>query len=126
KTGRVGELPTELEAGTKLHPAPDEAEFIATFCQNHRRIASRRIVALSALRLEIFRQQKGSFPKTWKHTVPGGSELSLDWTGSPCLKLVDRQKEIKGAYPEWLGPLNSPATIDYTCPLNPAPEISKR
>ncbi|MEK7951880.1 site-2 protease family protein [Luteolibacter soli] len=126
KSGKVGELPPEFEGGVKVHPAPGEAEYIAAFCDHHRQIALRRMTTLSALAMETYRLKNGAFPKQWKYAIPGGAELSLDNTSSPCLKLIDHLKEVRKPYPAWLGPLKDPATVDYTCPLNPAQEISKR
>jgi len=125
KTGKVGELPPKLDNGVKVHPAPGEAEFIMAFCENHRRVAWRRIVTLSALRLEAFRLQKGGFPKTWKHSVPGGATLTLENNGSPCLKLEDKSQAVT-KLPDWMGPLKSTTPMDYVCPLNPSQEISKK
>ncbi|MCW1925849.1 site-2 protease family protein [Luteolibacter arcticus] len=118
KTGRVGELPPELEAGTEVHPAPGEAEFIADFCEKHRRISWRRMTTICALRMETYRLKNGKLPDRWKHSIPGGAELSLVESAGPCLQLKDKRAAIMPLVPKWLGPLEITTDADYLCPLN--------
>jgi hypothetical protein len=127
KTGRVGEIPAKLEDSAKVHPAPGESEFIAAFCEKQCQVTWRRLTTLSALRMESYRLKSGKLPDNWKYSIPGGGALSLDKSTTPCLKLVDRRKDIQPArFPEWMGPMESPGPIEYVCPLNPSPELSKK
>jgi hypothetical protein len=127
---RVGDLPPQI--GLKVSVDPGEATLILGFCENHRRLMWRRIVTLSALRLESFRQQKGGFPKNWKHSVPGGAELQLVLETEPFIRLTDRLDQIQGTVPPWLTPPTLPLprtgpSLDYDCPLfgsPPMPEVS--
>jgi len=127
---RVGDLPPQI--GLKVSVDPGEATLILGFCENHRRLMWRRIVTLSALRLESFRQQKGGFPKNWKHSVPGGAELQLVLESEPFIRLTDRLDQIQGTVPPWLTPPTLPLprtgpSLDYDCPLfgsPPLPEVS--
>ncbi|MCW1925854.1 site-2 protease family protein [Luteolibacter arcticus] len=124
---RVGELPPQL--GMKVAVDPGEASLILGFCEGHRRLSWRRIVTLSALRMESFRQKNnGNFPKNWKHSVPGGAELKLVLDSGPFIRLTDRLDQIQGSVPMWLTPPSLPLprsgpTIDYDCRLYGAPPL---
>ena len=127
KTGRVGEIPAQVEGGAKVYPAPGEAEFIAEFCEKHRKVAWRRLTTLSALRLEDYRLKSGKLPDQWKHSLPGGASLTLEKAAGPCLKLVDARNASQRSVPDWLGPLESAAQTEHVCPLNGAPpELSRK
>lgn len=127
---RVGELPPQL--GLKVSVDPGEAALILGFCEGHRQLSWRRIVTLSALRMESYRQKKGNFPEHWKHRVPGGAELQLMLEPGPLIRLTDRLDQIQGSVPLWLTPPSLPLprsgpALDYDCPLfgsPPLPELS--
>jgi Zn-dependent protease len=127
KTSKVGEIPPKLEGSDKVSPAPGESEFIAAFCEKQCQVTWRRLTTLSALKMESYRLKSGKLPDNWKYAIPGGGALSLDKSTTPCLKLVDQRKLIQPApFPDWMGPMQNPGPIEYTCPLNPAPELSKK
>jgi hypothetical protein len=127
---RVGELPPQI--GMKVSVDPGEAALILGFCESHRRLSWRRIVTLSALRMESFRLKNGNFPKNWKHSVPGGAELQLVLEDGPYIRLTDRLDLIQGTVPPWLTPPSLPLprsspSLDYDCRLfgsPPLPELS--
>jgi len=116
KSRRAGELPPTLDE--PVTATPEEAEFILSFCENHRRIQWRRIAALSALRLEAYRVKTGSLPELWRFSVPGGGVMSLVHQDGPVLDLTDHRGSIRDRRPSWLGSGGSPATeIHHQCPL---------
>jgi len=127
KTGKVGEIPAQVEGGAAVHPAPGEAEFIAEFCEKQRQVAWRRLATLSALRLEAYRLKSGKLPDQWKHALPGGASLTLEKSAGPCLKLVDARDAAQRSVPAWLGPFESAAQVEHVCPLHGAsPELSRK
>jgi len=127
KTRVVGELPAELpNAGA---PAPGEAEYIASFCESHRRVQWRRITTLSAIRLEAYRQKSGKLPATWAHAIPGGAKLTLIQNNGPCLQLADQREGGEKTLPAWLGGGElGKERLDHLCPLHGAqvPELSRK
>lgn len=127
KTGKVGEIPAQVEGGASVYPAPGEAEFIAAFCEKQRQVAWRRVTTLSALRLEAYRLKSGKLPEQWKHALPGGASLTLVNAAGPCLQLEDTRNASQRSVPDWLGPLESAAQAKHICPLNGAPpELSRK
>jgi Zn-dependent protease len=116
KTRRIGTLPEQL-AGAE-HISAREADYIVRFCEGHRRMEWRRMVALSALRLEAHRIKRGSLPTMWKHTVPGGAIIALDHHSGPALRLTDKRGGEHFKLPPWIAGAASPRTpLDYECPL---------
>ena len=127
KSRKVGELPAEMAGVPAV--ASGEAEYIASFCEGHRLATWRRLTALSALRLEAYRQKSGKLPATWEHVIPGGAKLSLVQEKGPCLKLVDQREGKQKALPEWLGGGTlQAASLNHRCPLHGAavPELSRK
>jgi Zn-dependent protease len=119
KSRRVGELPAEL--AERASAAPDEADFIVAFCENHQRIQWRRLTTLSALGLEAYRLKTGKLPALWKHAIPGGASLTLTQSGGPFLELDDHRASLGISPPAWLGGIpRHPATLGHRCPLHPA------
>jgi Zn-dependent protease len=124
KTRRVGELPGQL-AGAE-HLTPKEADYILHFCEDHRRMQWRRLVTLSALRMEGHRLKKGQLPAIWKHSVPGGAIITLEHNSGPMLRLDDKRDETNLKLPGWIAANASPRPeLDYDCPLFGA-ELSKK
>lgn len=127
KSRKVGEIPAEMSEPPSL--AAGEAEYIAAFCEGHRLATWRRLTALSAIRLEAYRQKSGKLPATWEHVIPGGAKLSLAQENGPCLKLVDQRDANLKSLPKWLGggPLQQ-ASLDHRCPLHGSqvPELSRK
>jgi hypothetical protein len=123
KSRRVGVLPETLAGAETI--SPKEAEYIVDFCDGHSRIAWRRLVTLSALRLEAHRLKKGSLPQMWKHSVPGGAIVALDQNTGPVLRLSDRRGE-SFKLPAWLAQAGATQKrLDYDCPLFGS-ELSKK
>lgn len=121
KSRQVSVIPAELE--NPVTASPEEAEFIVAFCENHRRIQWRRITTLSALRMEAFRVKSGGFPKLWKHSVPGGAELTLVHQAGPALELADQRatNSSTSTPPAWLGAGGKALSpINHKCPLHGA------
>jgi len=127
---RVGELPPQI--GFPVGVAAGEGSLILEFCEQHRSLTWRRLSALSALRLEGYRQKTGKFPPMWKHSVPGGASMELVKESGPYLRLTDRRDQIQRRIPMWLAPATLPVppigpALDYDCPLfgsPPLPEFS--
>ena len=116
KTRQVNALPPKL--AEPVSATPDEAEFILTFCENHRRLYWRRTTTLSALRMESYRVKNGDFPKLWKHSVPGGAALTLVHQDGPAIELTDHRAEILSPIPAWLGAAGkTPPSITHKCLL---------
>ena len=127
KSRKVGELPAEI--AESFSPGKGEAEYIAAFCEGHRRTTWRRMTTLSALRFEAHRQKVGKLPEKWEHELPGGGKLILVQNNGPCLQLSDQRQAAQKALPAWLGggqPTAAP--IDHLCPLYGAqfPELSRK
>ncbi|WP_193210885.1 site-2 protease family protein [Luteolibacter marinus] len=125
-TRRVGEIPPSI--GSSVAVAPGEANLILDFCEEHRRLAWRRLSTLSALRMETFRQKKGTFPTMWKHSVPGGASIELVAKPGPLLRLTDRRDQMERRIPVWLTPPTLPKphlgpALDYDCPLFGSPDL---
>jgi Zn-dependent protease len=123
-TRRVGELPPQI--GVSVSVSPGEASLILGFCEGHRRLAWRRISALSALRLESYRQKTGAFPELWKHSVQGGATMELIQDRGPLLRLTDIREQMRTRIPYWLAPATLPmppstSALDYDCLLFGAP-----
>jgi Zn-dependent protease len=123
-TRRVGELPPQI--GVSVSVSPGEASLILSFCEGHRRLAWRRISALSALRLESYRQKTGAFPELWKHSVQGGATMELIQDRGPLLRLTDIREQMRSRMPYWLAPATLPMppstpALDYDCFLFGAP-----
>lgn len=124
KSRRVGILPESLAGAEYI--SPREAEYIIRFCDNHSRMAWRRLVTLSALRLEAHRLKNGRLPALWKHSLPGGAAVELVQTTGPYLRLSDRRGEV-AMLPAWVNRAGvTRAPLDYNCPLFGAPELSKK
>ena len=115
----VGEIPETLEE--PIMTGPGEAEFITKFCDNVLQISWRRLAAISAIRLELYRQKENKFPPTWKHNLPGGASLTLTDDHGPCLKLTDQRTEAQLTLPSWLGVESVPReSLNYRSPLHGA------
>lgn len=119
-TRRVGEIPPVI--GKDVSIAPGEANLIINFCEGHRELTWRRLAALSALRLETYRQKEGKFPPMWKHNLPGGAVIELVSKPGPQLMLTDRREQMERRVPIWLTPPTLPkpevgTSLDYNCPL---------
>lgn len=125
KSRRVGTLPENLAGAENI--SPPEADYIIRFCDGHSRMAWRRLVALSALRLEAHRLKNGSLPTTWKHALPGGAVVALDQSAGPYLRLSDMRGSEQMKLPAWVRQAGAKqASLDYACPLFGAPELSKK
>ncbi len=136
-TRRVGELPPQM--GMPVMVSAGEATLIVDFCEQHRELTWRRLSALSALKLEEYRQShKGQFPKMGYYTLPGGAIIELQKPkdedgGGPHLHLTDRRDQISLRIPTWLAPATLPVPpttppLDYDCPLYGSkipPELSE-
>jgi len=86
----------------------------------------RRLVTLSALRMEGHRLKKGQLPAIWKHSVPGGAIITLEHNSGPMLRLDDKRDETNLKLPGWIAANASPRPeLDYDCPLFGA-ELSKK
>jgi hypothetical protein len=124
KSRRVGVLP-EILAGSE-DISPKEAEYIVDFCDGHDRITWRRLVTLSALRLEAHRLKRGNLPSQWKHSVPGGAVVALDQNSGPVLRLIDKRGDEYRKLPAWLTQAGATQErLDYDCPLFGS-ELSKK
>ena len=124
KSRRVGTLPENLAGADNI--SPQEAEYIIRFCDGHSRMAWRRLVTLSALRLEVHRLKNGSLPTMWKHSLPGGAVVALDQSAGPYLRLSDKRGSEQIKLPAWVTRTGAmQARLDYDCPLFGAPELSK-
>ncbi|QJE98335.1 hypothetical protein [Luteolibacter luteus] len=127
KSRKVGEIPAEMTEHPSL--ALGEADYIAAFCEGHRLATWRRLTALSALRLEAYRQKSGKLPETWEYPLAGGATLSLVRENGPRLKLVDQRNGTQKALPPWLGGGSlQGASLNHVCPLHgaEAPELSRK
>lgn len=127
KSRKVGELPAEMAEAPSL--ASGEAEYIAAFCEGHRLATWRRLTALSAIRLEAYRQKAGKLPEKWEYALTGGAKLTLVQEKGPCLKLSDQRPAEQKVLPEWLGGGSlGEKEIEHLCPLHGAqvPELSRK
>ena len=127
KSRKVGEIPAEIADKPSL--SAGEAEYIAAFCESHRRTQWRRITTLSAIRLEVYRQKSGKLPATWAHAIPGGAKLTLIQNNGPCLQLADQREAEQKTLPAWLGGGElGTKSLDHLCPLHGAqiPELSRK
>jgi hypothetical protein len=117
KTSRkVGELPDHLE--NVASPDPGEGDFIASFCEEQRRITWRRMTTLSALSLETYRLKTGKLPTEWVHKLPEEATLALVASKGPLLQLSGRPESATPALPSWLGQgAKKEAALNYRCPL---------
>lgn len=127
KSRKVGEIPAEMAEASS--PGKGEAEYIATFCEGHRRATWRRMTTLSALRFEAHRLKVGKLPEKWEHDLPGGAKLTLVQNHGPCLQLSDQRQPAQKVLPGWLGGGQvAGEAMNHLCPLHGAqpPELSRK